>query len=98
MPSGLYRLIKYRLPGGGIPAGGVAPPSNALSILGRRALPSGRRAPEFGIRSADIGHYSSMIATARTGAAVVFTHLTGKTLSLKPCGGNWSKLVMFSRW
>ena len=28
-----------------------------------------------------------MMATARTGAAVVFTHFTGNTLSLKPCGG-----------
>jgi hypothetical protein len=29
-------------------------------------------------------HYSSTIATARTGAAVVFTHLTGNRLSLNP--------------
>ena len=35
------------LPSGrGIPAGCVAPPSNTPGILTRRALPSGRRAPE----------------------------------------------------
>ena len=33
------------IPGRGIPAGGVASPSNTPSILGRRALPAGRRAP-----------------------------------------------------
>ena len=32
--------------GRGIPPGGVAPPSNIPDILGRRALPVGRRAPE----------------------------------------------------
>ncbi len=41
---------------------------------------------------------SPMIATARTGAAVVLTHLTGNTASLKPEPGNWSRFVMFSRW
>ena len=30
----------------GIPSGGVAPPANIPDILGRRALPDGRRAPE----------------------------------------------------
>src|SRR6266852_3942757 len=30
----------------GIPAGGVAPSSHSAAMLGRRALPSGRRAPE----------------------------------------------------
>ena len=33
--------------GRGIPPGGVAPPSNTPGILGRRALPAGRRAPEY---------------------------------------------------
>ena len=42
--------------GRGIPAGGVAPPSNTPGILGRRALPSGRRAPESSPDSADTGH------------------------------------------
>ena len=37
--------------GRGIPAGGVAPPSNTPGILGRRALPAGRRAPEAVYRS-----------------------------------------------
>ena len=32
--------------GRGIPSGGVAPPSNIPDILGRRALPAWRRAPE----------------------------------------------------
>jgi len=32
--------------GRGIPSGGVAPPSDIPDILGRRALPAGRRAPE----------------------------------------------------
>ena len=32
--------------GRGIPAGGVAPPLHTPGMLGRRALPSGRRAPE----------------------------------------------------
>ena len=31
---------------------------------------------------------SSRMATARTGAAVVFTHLIGNRLSLNPCGGS----------
>ena len=45
------------LPSGrGIPAGGVAPPSNTPGILGRRALPSGRRAPESSTRSTETGH------------------------------------------
>ena len=44
--SGLYRLIQGAPAGRGIPAGGVAPPSNTPGILGRRALPAGRRAPE----------------------------------------------------
>ena len=44
------------------------------------------------------GTHSSMIATARTGAAVVLTHLTGNTLSVNPCAGSLSRFVMFSRW
>ena len=40
---------------------------------------------------------SSRIATARTGAAVVPIHLTGKTESLKPCDGSWSRFMRFSR-
>ena len=47
-----------RLPasGRGIPAGGVAPPLHTPGMLGRRAWPSGRRAPESGTCSADPGH------------------------------------------
>src|ERR1700722_1017183 len=32
--------------GRGLPAGGVAPPSHTPGMLGRRAWPAGRRAPE----------------------------------------------------
>ena len=42
--------------GRGIPAGGVAPPSHTPGMLGRRALPSGRRAPKSTTDSADTGH------------------------------------------
>jgi len=42
--------------GRGIPAGGVAPPSNTLSIFGRRALPAGRRAPRLMPRITVPGH------------------------------------------
>src|SRR5215510_8547787 len=42
--------------GRGIPAGGVAPPANTPGILGRRALPSGRRAPRSGPSSPWTGH------------------------------------------
>src|SRR5437773_11414247 len=67
-PSGPSTLIKDHLAGGasllhpnaaaalGPRAGGVAPPSNTLGILGRRALPSGRRAPRSGPCSACTGH------------------------------------------
>ena len=52
------RLAEAEPPSGrGIPAGGVAPPSNTPGILGRRALPSGRRAPESGPASAKTGHW-----------------------------------------
>src|SRR5215204_6283470 len=43
------------------------------------------------------GPQSSRMATARTGAPVVPTHLMGNTESLKPYGGSWSRLVRFSR-
>src|SRR5262245_55329112 len=39
-------VIGKRAFGRGIPAGGVAPPSNTPGMFGRRALPSGRRAPK----------------------------------------------------
>jgi outer membrane protein len=42
--------------GRGIPAGCVAPPSHVPDMLGRRALPSGRRAPESNPCSTDTGH------------------------------------------
>jgi hypothetical protein len=42
--------MTHLIPGRGIPAGGVAPPSHMVYMLGRRALPSGRRAP--GLRQA----------------------------------------------
>ena len=55
-PVRLYELIHERpVPGEkgpprgrGIPVGRVAPPANTSSILGRRALPPGRRAPRSG--------------------------------------------------
>jgi alpha-1,6-mannosyltransferase len=42
--------------GRGIPAGSVAPPSQTPGMLGRGALPSGRRAPKSTTDSADTGH------------------------------------------
>ena len=50
------RVIRDIIPGRGIPAGGVAPPSDIPDILGRRALPSGRRAPGLMPRSTRSGH------------------------------------------
>src|SRR5262245_52848787 len=44
------------IPGRGILAGCVAPPSDTPDILGRRALPSGRRAPGLMPRSTRSGH------------------------------------------
>lgn len=41
--------------------------------------------------------YSFRMATARTGDAVVLTHLIGKRLSLNPNGGSKSRLFKFSR-
>ena len=38
-------VIAMTIPGRGIPAGGVAPPSHIPDMLGRRAWPAGRRAP-----------------------------------------------------
>ena len=38
-------VSRHISPGRGIPTGGVAPPSQTPSLLGRRALPFGRRAP-----------------------------------------------------
>ncbi len=55
------------LSGRGIPAGCVAPSSNTASILGRRALPSGRRAPEIGTASAGTGHWCVERASSRYG-------------------------------
>src|SRR6266852_9183482 len=52
-------------PGRGIPAGGVAPPSNIPDILGRRALPSGRRAPGFIPRSTGTGYSPNLHRTRR---------------------------------
>src|SRR6266852_9962965 len=48
-------VVRDITPGRGIPAGCVAPPSNIPDILGRRALPSGRRAPGFMPRSTGTG-------------------------------------------
>ena len=50
--SGIHRTSFGR----GIPPGGVAPPSNTPSILGRLALPFGRRAPKLVARIPDSGH------------------------------------------
>ena len=52
--SRLRRSLSFS--GRGIPAGGVAPPSHTPGMLGRRALPSGRRAPRSGPSSARTGH------------------------------------------
>jgi len=43
--SPLENVMRHIIPGRGIPAGGVAHPSNIPDILGLRAWPSGRRAP-----------------------------------------------------
>ena len=42
-------------------------------------------------------HQSSTMATARTGAAVVPSHLIGNTDSLNPCDGSCSRFMRFSR-
>jgi hypothetical protein len=52
LPSMKDRRKWYR----GIPAGGVAPPSNTRGILSRRALPSGRRAPKAAIQLTRTDH------------------------------------------
>jgi hypothetical protein len=44
-PQSPGSVMRHMIPGQGIPAGGVAPPSHMSNLLGRRALPSGRRAP-----------------------------------------------------
>ena len=49
-------MVRDITPGRGIPAGCVAPLSNTPGILGRRALPSGCRAPGFMPRSTGTGH------------------------------------------
>src|SRR5713101_1991498 len=47
-------------------AGCVAPPSNIPDILGRRALPSGRRAPGFMPRSTVTGHSIRIVSSPDT--------------------------------
>src|SRR4029453_9161272 len=53
-------MVRGIIPGRGIPAGCVAPPSDIPDILGRRALPSGRRAPGLTPRSTRPGHKMSV--------------------------------------
>src|SRR5207302_9324262 len=67
---------------------------------GRREWRGGQRAAALTEKGAPFHttSQSSMIATARTGAPVVLTHLIGNTQILNPCGGSWSRFVMFSRW
>ena len=60
-------------------------------------LPPARRRRRSARRRTRRRPQSSMIATARTGAAVVPIHLIGKTESLKPCVGSWSRFMRFSR-
>ena len=58
--------------------------SSIVSLLSRSwtGLPSG--IPGCNFSDSAFGDHSSTIATARTGAPVVFTHLMGNTASLKP--------------
>ena len=46
-PSSPEKVMRHIIRGRGIPAGCVTPPSHTPGMLGRRALPSGRRAPRL---------------------------------------------------
>ena len=82
LASGLSSSFVQRLSGGASRLDGVAPPSNTPGILGRRALPTGRRAPKCAAQLTRTGHYranstvglyrpaSSPVASARSMSAM----------------------------